>query len=312
MIDFSQVTDVTIPEGDVIKITETSSGRVLWEKKGEEDEIYSSFAFFLYMTRGHMGTDLCCNAKYIAGQLIFENYTSKDTTLGFINTSLPLNGSLRAVYVVDGTLLGKAEVHTIAEIAAMPPSKIQKDPNEGWIINKVGNVQYLIVGDTFTACYVTKASEEANIPTSTRKMTDAVWKISDVHLYAVNADELVRIQGYMHGYNGVSFAIGAPSLMHLVNGKYVLQLDATSSPPITLSTQQGATTKITKIVDLSGYKAVYESYVGQFGYRTKTEAPYLYGVCMLSVSSLDFKTLLGYPNAAGALLELLFYFTVAR
>ena len=31
-MDFVNVTDVKIPQGDVIKITETSTGRILWEK----------------------------------------------------------------------------------------------------------------------------------------------------------------------------------------------------------------------------------------------------------------------------------------
>ena len=32
-MDFANVTDISIPEGNVIKIHETNSGRVLWEKK---------------------------------------------------------------------------------------------------------------------------------------------------------------------------------------------------------------------------------------------------------------------------------------
>ena len=33
MLDFASVTDINIPQGDLIKIHETSTGRVLWEKK---------------------------------------------------------------------------------------------------------------------------------------------------------------------------------------------------------------------------------------------------------------------------------------
>ncbi|MBR0034477.1 MAG: hypothetical protein IJP54_02265 [Synergistaceae bacterium] len=35
-VEFANVTDITIPQGEVTKIEETSTGRVLWEKKSTE------------------------------------------------------------------------------------------------------------------------------------------------------------------------------------------------------------------------------------------------------------------------------------
>ena len=36
-VAFANVTDITIPQGNVTKITETATGRVLWEKKRYPD-----------------------------------------------------------------------------------------------------------------------------------------------------------------------------------------------------------------------------------------------------------------------------------
>lgn len=40
-VDFAEVTDITIPQGEVTKIEETATGRVLWEKKVEGFPVYA-------------------------------------------------------------------------------------------------------------------------------------------------------------------------------------------------------------------------------------------------------------------------------
>ena len=143
-------------------------------------------------------------------------------------------------------------------------------------------------------------------------MTDAIWQVNGLQLHAMNTTEVNRSQGDIHGYNGANFVYTAPALMYLPDGSHSMQLklNITVSPPITLSTQRGATTQITKI-DLSSYKAVYESYAGESGYWDKTNYPYLYGTLVLHWQSQTLDRLL-WKSDHSADSKIFIHFQIAR
>lgn len=259
MMDFSQVTEVRIPQGDVSRITETSSGRVLWEK----GKVYANARSFMYIQRGHKATSFI---EYYAQTKGYSIYGSSDSRLT----------------IVSNLVMGSAAVYVPGSSSSY----------------QVVSINEVMAGDTLTACYVRKESEEANIPTSAQKMTDAEWRMTNLSLYAMQTTGLA-MQGYYLG-----------PLYNDSKGRYNLKV--TVSPPITLSSSTGATTQITKITDISSYKGVYEGYRGYSGYLEKAEAPYLYGSFQLSCTSSNFNRMVGGATSPANDNIVTIFFTILR
>jgi len=126
-------------------------------------------------------------------------------------------------------------------------------------------------GNKFTACYVTNNTEASNAPTTTKKLTDASWSMSDFYLQAVST---LSQQGYWVN-SGIKLA----------------------DRPITFSSMSGSSITVSSVrSDMSYYTTLYESYSSDSNYRSKTSYPYLYGSFYLSYTSATYKSLIGASN----------------
>ena len=229
-VTFANVSAVNIPQGDVSKITETTSGRVLWEKQATG---YPRYFMLAETTIGKFAT-------------VFRNYYAPPTY--FASYSPPSGITQTSSLGVNSVLL-------------TPTGAIQTST-------------YLSTGNKFTACYVTSSSDETNIPTTAKKLTDAKWKVTRLRLRACTQGQAYTAQGY-----DVSSSIG-------------IDLPA-SQIPITFSGTSGTSISITSITSPASYRSIYEGYSGDSRYLSKTTAPYLYGAFGLGYTSTSLETLAG-------------------
>ena len=241
-VSFSGVTDITIPQGSVTKITD-GSGRVLWEKPST----YPPLTFIC--------AEVNNNVKFVT-----PCYAYSPSSGGYYEPSYQPNLS----------------TNTLSINSAFNTSGQQISSNT------------VSAGNKFTACYVTNPTEASNVPTTAKKLTDAVWTASDFYLQAIAN---VAQQGSFIS-NGIKLA--------------------DSYRPITFSSLQGSTITISSVrSDLSTYNTLYESYSGNSAYRTKSTYPYLYGSFILSYTSTTYKNLIGEKDNDYAP-ELVCFFTLKR
>lgn len=243
-ISFTGVTDITIPQGSVTKITETSTGRVLWEKPS----LYPPLIFIC--------AELNNNVKFVT-----PCYAYNPSSDGYSTPSYSTNLSSNRTLAVNSAFNLSGQ-----QIASNTVS----------------------AGNKFTACYVTNLTEASNVPTTAKKLTDALWTVSDFYLHAISN---LGYQGY-HASEGIK-----------VNGSY---------RPITFSSMSGSLITVSSVrSDMSYYKTLYESYSANSKYRNKTTYPYLYGSFILSCTSTTYKNLIG-ENDNDYAPELTCFFTLKR
>ena len=161
-----------------------------------------------------------------------------------------------------------------------PPSGIIKTRSLGInsvLLTPTGAIQtttVLSTGNKFTACYVTGSSDETNIPTTARKLTDARWGVTKLRLRACTQGRAYVGQGL-----DMSSSVGIDL--------------PTSQTPIKFSGTSGASISITSITAPASYSSIYESYSGDSRYVNKTTAPYLLGEFVLGYTSASLETLAG-------------------
>ena len=155
------------------------------------------------------------------------------------------------------------------------------------------NLEEVLFGDKFTACYVTRESEEENIPDSAKKLPDAVWTLSSLNICA-----MTLAQTSMQGY----------ALTSALSNTYGLFV-TTTNRPVSFSSLSGEVITVNSVAsNLSTYITLYENNSGNSLYKSKSSAPYLYGNFVLSYKST---TLNSIVNGNGDS-QIVFFFTIAR
>lgn len=148
-VSFASVTDVKIPQGNVVKIHEASSGRVIWQKNsivfdGEYPKI------IILLTKAN-GTKYASSGYRYTTSL--KSYTSID----------------------DGTIVSLPNCSSME----VSPYYFLNYENGKFVLDRTdsSSLGMIEIGDEFSAYYINNSSELVNFPSKAHLITDAVWHL---------------------------------------------------------------------------------------------------------------------------------------
>lgn len=172
---FQDVSDIQIPQGEVIKIHETNSGRILWEKKTDPPIIDGYPRFFFKINSASVGT-VYYHSYFYTHYLENGDYIFLTTPEG-----MPVD------------FQKKAGVWSLTSLQ----HKFYNS-HYSWLNNPLPLVN---VGDTITAYYVNNETEFNNFTTQAHLVEDCSWSFLNDYSTAQNSGKAqYRIQNI--NYNG--------------------------------------------------------------------------------------------------------------
>ena len=261
-MDFAGITEIKIPQGNVEKITETSSGRVLWEK------VSKAFGYFIH-------------AKPFSPSPV---NISDVLTMGSSTSNLNEFTSYEASYVKTSGWYasgrGHDPVRNIQALGSFPICSYLKK-------SKVGNKYPTVYATkseatskaTFTAYYEPNSALYSGINdiSEAQKLTDAKWGLSPFYLGVAQKSQ------YLNDMYDFTFTVKKE---WFVNGDGTISSPKKVSPiilpkaqiPVTFSGTSGASISITGFKDLASHcQTLYNNNYTTSSYATVEYAPYFWG-----------------------------------